>query len=217
MRIWILAAALVAPTVFAAPSSMVGQSSEETRHQLQQRLSAVDTLQSSFIQRVYDENEQLQEELEGTLVLQRPHFLRWETHFPDDSVMVADGEAVWYYNAFVEQLSIFDQAQDLEQNPMLVLLSNDQASWNTFAVHRDSDYWVVQEQDNEYAQVSLSIAFGDNSRGETVIERLRLDDGQGQVSVFELSEVIVNQPLDPQLFTFQPPQGVELDDQRSGR
>lgn len=208
MKAWILVAAL-------AP--IVVQASDETRYELQQRLAAIDTLQSEFTQRVYDEHNQVQEELQGELILQRPHFLRWETHFPDDSVMVADGDAVWYYNAFVEQLSIFDQAQDLEQNPMLVLLSDDQQVWQNFAVYRDNEFWVIEEQDNEYAQVSLSIAFNNADGQESVIERLRLDDGQGQVSVFYLSDVVLNQPLDPEQFILHTPDGVEIDDQRSGR
>lgn len=183
----------------------------DTDHaQLRDKLRNIDTLQAEFVQQVFDERGDLQEELEGQLTLKRPHFLRWETESPDHSVMVADGEAVWYYNAFVEQLSIFDQAQDLEQNPMLVLLSNDDVAWSGFAVSREDNLWVIAEENPSYAQVSLAIAFDDNDK----IETLRIDDGQGQVSVFKLDAVVLNDRVSDQSFKIEVDNQVDIDDQR---
>ncbi|MCC5879086.1 MAG: outer membrane lipoprotein chaperone LolA [Idiomarina sp.] len=178
--------------------------------QLRDKLRSIDTLQAAFAQQVFDERGELQEELEGQLTLKRPHFLRWETEFPDESVMVADGDSVWYYNAFVEQLSIFDQAQDLEQNPMLVLLSDNDDAWASFSVSRDDDLWVIEESNPGYAQVSLAIGFGDNDQ----LQSLRVDDGQGQVSVFTLSDVVLNQPVNDVSFSIDVDDHVEIDDQR---
>lgn len=178
--------------------------------QLRDKLRTIDTLQAAFAQQVFDERGELQEELEGQLTLKRPHFLRWETEFPDHSVMVADGQAVWYYNAFIEQLSIFDQAQDLEQNPMLVLLSDDERSWSRFEVSREDDLWVIEEGNPTYAQVSLAVGFDGNDQ----LQSLRIDDGQGQVSVFTLSDVVLNEPVDNVSFSIDVDDHVEIDDQR---
>lgn len=188
-----------------------GQSEYGGLEQLRDKLSAIDTLQADFAQQVFDERGELQEELEGQLTLKRPHFLRWETTFPDHSVMVADGESVWYYNAFVEQLSIFDQAQDLEQNPMLVLLSDDESAWQSFDVSYSEHFWHVRERSADYAQVSLSVAFDEQNR----IETLRIDDGQGQVSVFALHNVELNQSVADTRFSVEVEEHVEIDDQRS--
>lgn len=173
-------------------------------------LQQVETLHADFEQKVFDERGELQETLEGTLVLKRPHFLRWETSYPDHSVMVADGQSVWYLNSFVEQLSIFDQAQDLEQNPMLVILSSDDYAWSQFEVTQDDGFWVIREPDSGYAQVSLALAFDDNQHLKT----LRVDDGQGQVSVFELRDVQLNLGAPRSTFSIDVPEGVEVDDQR---
>lgn len=184
--------------------------SSTDHQQLRDKLRNIDTLQAEFVQQVFDERGDLQEELEGQLTLKRPHFLRWETEFPDHSIMVADGQAVWYYNAFVEQLSIFDQAQDLEQNPMLVLLSDDDLAWSGFAVSREDDLWVIAEENPSYAQVSLAIAFDGNDQ----IQTLRIDDGQGQVSVFKLDDVVLNDVVHDQSFRIEVDDQVEIDDQR---
>jgi len=180
-------------------------------HELRNKLATIDTLTADFEQQVFDERGELQETLNGELTLKRPHFLRWETSYPDHSIMVADGEAVWYYNAFVEQLSIFDQAQNLEQNPMLVLLSDDEEAWQRFNVSYEDSFWHVRERDATYAQVSLAVAFD----GEDTLKTLRIDDGQGQVSVFDLSAVTLNTAIDDTLFSVEVEEHIEIDDQRA--
>ncbi|MGX5913883.1 outer membrane lipoprotein chaperone LolA [Aliidiomarina sp. Khilg15.8] len=180
---------------------------------LRARLSQIDTLQAEFTQQVFDERDQLQEELQGDLFLKRPHYLRWETEQPDHSIMVADGDSVWYYNAFIEQMSIFDQAQNLEQNPMLVLLSDDDDAWADFNVHQQDGLWVIEEAGSEISGVSLAVAFDEHD----AIQTLRVNDGQGQVSVFELSSVVLNETLDEAQFTLDAPEGTEIDDQRASR
>ena len=180
-------------------------------HELRNKLATIDTLTADFEQQVFDERGELQETLNGELTLKRPHFLRWETSYPDHSIMVADGEAVWYYNAFVEQLSIFDQAQNLEQNPMLVLLSDDDEAWQRFNVNYEDNFWHVRERDATYVQVSLAVAFD----GEDTLKTLRIDDGQGQVSVFDLSAVRLNDAIDATLFSVEVEEHIEIDDQRA--
>lgn len=180
---------------------------------LRGKLSQIDTLQAEFTQQVFDERDQLQEELSGDLFLKRPHYLRWETQQPDHSIMVADGDSVWYYNAFIEQMSIFDQAQNLEQNPMLVLLSDDDDAWADYRVYQEDDMWVIEEAGSDVSGVSLAVAF---DQDET-LERLRVNDGQGQVSVFELSNVVLNETMDDAQFTLDVPDGTEIDDQRAPR
>ena len=180
-------------------------------HELRSKLATINNLTADFEQQVFDERGELQETLSGELTLQRPHFLRWETSYPDHSIMVADGEAVWYYNAFVEQLSIFDQAQNLEQNPMLVLLSDDEDAWQQFDVSYDDNFWHVRERDATYAQVSLAVAFDEDD----TLQTLHIDDGQGQVSVFELSSVTLNTLIDDTVFSVEVDDHIEIDDQRT--
>lgn len=202
---------LVVSIMTALSLLTVGVASADEAHELRERLQQIETLQAQFEQRVYDERDMLQEELQGELILKRPHYLHWETQLPDHSVMVADGESVWYYNSFIEQLSIFDQAQSLEQNPMLVLLSDSDEAWQDFSVNRDGQYWTIRDRSQGQARVALSVAF--NSEG--VLNQLRLDDGQGQISVFELSDVRLNQSVADDIFSFTAPEGAEVDDQRA--
>lgn len=202
---------LVVSLMTALSLMAISVASADEASELRDRLQQIETLQAQFEQRVYDERDRLQEELQGELKLKRPHYLHWETQQPDHSVMVADGESVWYYNSFIEQLSIFDQAQDLEQNPMLVLLSDSDEAWQDFAVTRDEEYWTIRDRTQGQAKVALSVAFD----AQGVLNQLRIDDGQGQISVFDLSDVRLNQPVDDDMFSFSPPEGAEVDDQRA--
>ncbi|PTB88796.1 outer membrane lipoprotein carrier protein LolA [Pseudidiomarina aestuarii] len=86
-----------------AYSSMVAA---DERAALQERLQQISSMDATFSQQVTDGNGELVQQLHGRLALARPHFLYWQTDAPDETVMVADGDSLWYYNGNATATSV---------------------------------------------------------------------------------------------------------------
>ena len=186
----------------------------EGHEQLSAKLENMQSLQGSFRQEIYDNNELLQEAT-GRFYLERPARLRWITDEPDDSVLVADGETIYYYNPFIEQVTLYTQAEAMQANPLLLLLDSS-ANWDAFTVTQiaevpaDNSYlnfWQIE--DRQTYGSSLTLGFEDNQ-----LQQLIVDDGQGQKSVFYLQNTTDNIAIDESMFTFTIEPGVDVDDQR---
>lgn len=169
-------------------------------------LSNIRTLAGRFEQHIYENGEKV-EVMQGSFALQRPSQLYWETESPDESVLVADGETVWYYNPFIEQVSLFSQSQTMASNPLLVLLESD--AWDGFQIEFNQGRWTIDGQDEAQGQ-QLVLRFNDNQQ----LVEMELSDAYGQRSVFMLSDMQENQPIVPSRFEFTVPTGVDIDDQR---
>lgn len=192
-----------------AYSSMVAA---DERAALQERLQQISSMDATFSQQVTDGNGELVQQLHGRLALARPHFLYWQTDAPDETVMVADGDSLWYYNPFVEQVTVTDQTDTMEQSPLLLLLDDSAAAWDDYEVKQEGDSFALQPLATANSLQSLQLVFEAQS---PVMRTIILDDGQGQISTIELAEVTVNGDLAPTLFEFTIPQGVDVDDQRN--
>ncbi|MEC7285843.1 MAG: outer membrane lipoprotein chaperone LolA, partial [Pseudomonadota bacterium] len=87
-------------------SSLINDSASTS---LQALLSNMKQFRASFAQTVVDAQQNVVHEAQGTLTMTRPNKLRWETTFPDETLLVADGEAVWNVDTFVEQVTVLSQ------------------------------------------------------------------------------------------------------------
>ncbi|PTB85617.1 outer membrane lipoprotein carrier protein LolA [Pseudidiomarina aestuarii] len=195
--------------VMTAYSSMVAA---DERAALQERLQQISSMDATFSQQVTDGNGELVQQLHGRLALARPHFLYWQTDAPDETVMVADGDSLWYYNPFVEQVTVTDQTDTMEQSPLLLLLDDSAAAWDDYEVKQEGDSFALQPLATANSLQSLQLVFEAQS---PVMRTIILDDGQGQISTIDLADVTVNADLAPTLFEFTIPEGVDVDDQRN--
>lgn len=195
--------------VMTAYSSMVAA---DERAALQERLQQISSMDATFSQQVTDGNGELVQQLHGRLALARPHFLYWQTDAPDETVMVADGDSLWYYNPFVEQVTVTDQTDTMEQSPLLLLLDDSAAAWDDYEVKQEGDSFALQPLATANSLQSLQLVFEAQS---PVMRTIILDDGQGQISTIDLADVTVNGDLAPTLFEFTIPEGVDVDDQRN--
>lgn len=213
------AANLAAQAVPVAHTSTTVSNSADARASLQAALADIENLAGTFVQTLYDHGELLQES-HGAFILQRPAQLRWETDEPEPSTLVADGETLWYYNPFIEQVTLYRQSDAMQANPILLLLDSS-ANWQQFAVEQvppaayadaqgnvpDLDFWRIQENQADAPELVVGIRHGE-------IRELRLADQYGQLNVFALTINSANQSLNPAHFSFAIPAGTDIDDQR---
>jgi len=191
---------------------------ETSAQTLQRRLSDLKSLQGHFMQEIFEDGHLIQE-LQGHFVLERPARLRWVTEAPEASVMVADGDTLWYYNPFIEQVTLFNQTDAMQSNPLLLLLENEQQDWQNFIVeqheHDQLQVWSIADKPGTSGSGSvLELAFRKDSNAEFALETLRLRDLHGQESVFYLANLTYNEAVDGHPFQFDIPAGTDIDDQR---
>jgi outer membrane lipoprotein carrier protein len=201
-------------TLVSSFQAAANSASDDGRASLKDRLATMQSIQADFFQTVTDQRGDLVQQLQGRMALARPNLLYWQTDAPDETVMIADGKALWYYNPFVEQVSVYDQTDSMAQSPLLLLVDTDASAWNDYQVSYENHSYALQPLPTSDARQSLQLLFGgaDNKQ----LTRIILDDGQGQLSTIELDHVTLNNRLPADLFRFELPAGVELDDQRGG-
>lgn len=172
---------------------------------LQQLLEQTKSLSAKFEQKVKDEQDNVLQTLGGKMKLKRPANLYWHTLSPDETVMVANGEKVWYYNPFVDQVTVYAQQDMVDNSPLLLVLDSNTNQWQNYSVGRvDDRYLVRHNSDNS----QLELVFDGNS-----LKEITLVQAHGERTEIMLEDVVLNAQIDDQQFTFKVPAGVDVDDQ----
>lgn len=194
-------------------------------------LSDMRQFRASFAQTVVDAQQNVVHEAQGVLTMTRPDKLRWETTFPDETLLIADGEAVWNVDTFVEQVTVLSQANAIKDNPVMLLTSNDDSTWSMFSISQlDNAISKLLEQENRSGQentsglrsfqitpkqqggqiLTLTLTF--NSDNE--LAALTMLDAQQQISTLTFSDIETTFPLAADTFEVEVPDSFIIDDQR---
>ncbi|RUO61155.1 outer membrane lipoprotein chaperone LolA [Pseudidiomarina marina] len=203
----------IVSTMMSATLVLPAMASDADRQALLTRLDGLTTLEADFSQEVTDMNGELVQQLYGHMALARPNLLHWQTDAPDETLMVADGQNLWYYNPFVEQVTVYAQAEAVAQSPLLLLLDGDSQAWADYEVKAEANSFALQPLPSADSTQSLQLVFSEKGE-QAKLQRIILDDGQGQISTIELENVQLNRALNRDLFKFEVPEGIDVDDQR---
>jgi outer membrane lipoprotein carrier protein len=196
-----------------ANSSAVAQ--EETQHiaakaELKVKLNKLVSYSANFSQSISDINGKELQRTSGTLTLKTPNMLRWETQLPDETLLIANGTTVWNVDPFVEQVTVMQQESITQNNPLMLLVSDDEKQWNAVIVEKKESRFMVVSQDENANIISLNIEFNGDQ-----LTRLQSTDRQQQKSLLIFSNIEQNQPVAQLLFSYQIPENYIIDDQRS--
>lgn len=176
---------------------------------LEQRLNKVNSFSANFLQKVVDpENENLMR-ASGTILVKRPNLFKWETLEPEENLVISNGEVVWFYNPFVEQVTITWLSQVINGTPLALITKNKTKLWEKYNISRDGDQFSLIAKDKQIGQ-KLIIRVDKQGR----IENFAIVEQDGQKSNFELQDFNSKVNTLENDFEFNIPDGVELDDQR---
>ena len=177
--------------------------------ELQNRLNKVDVLSADFAQTVMSANGKNVQQGNGKLQIKRPNLFRMDTKSPQETQIIADGQTLWFYDPFVEQVTANWVKDAVNNTPFVLLTSNDKSHWAQYSVEQKSDTFVLKPKakNSNIKQFDIRIDESGVLKGFSTIEK----DGQSNQYVLRN---ISNQNLDSALFKFSVPKGVELDDQR---
>jgi outer membrane lipoprotein carrier protein len=215
---------------------------EESKKLLRAKLANLHFFSANFIQEVVSEAGEVLEQSSGNLAISKPNLANWHTLEPDELAIVSDGSDVWFYNPWIEQVSVYSLSAAIAKTPILLLTSKDEALWQQYFVTQEK---VTQEKLAQNTSATDSVSQGsDNQQGERFVisakdpnsqiksltlefsvneERINASelsqfsflDATGQVSHIKLSNFDAEKVPESNLFNFTVPEDVQIDDQRA--
>ncbi|MCG6969677.1 MAG: outer membrane lipoprotein chaperone LolA [Gammaproteobacteria bacterium] len=171
----------------------------------------VQSMQAEFTQTVSAQGFADKETSYGVFQLLRPGKFRWDYERPYQQHIIADGNQLWVYDVDMDQVIVKPLNLVLGQTPA-VLLSGNASLTDRFDIQdvpgRDEQglAWVqLRPKDNESSYEKLLLGFSQQN-----IRAMELVDNFGQVTLLEFSHLQRNPNIDPSIFQFQPPPGVDV-------
>lgn len=197
---------LLAVMLVVGSGSVLAQSAE---HTLQRKLASIKTFAASFEQQVFDANQQLLQQGKGELTIKQPAMFRFETTEPEPNVFIGDGDSLWFYNETLEQLTIYDAANEVNRTPFVLLTSTRPELWAQYDVTQQGEQFVIRSKDADSPVTQLSLSFSG-----AALSTMQVLDINQQRSEFNFTLMQLNIQLEDSLFRFTPPEHTDIDDQR---
>ena len=185
---------------------------ETAANELAQTLSQLKSMQANFSQVVRTEEGREIQKSSGSMALSRPGKFRWDTTKPMRQLIVADGKKLWVYDPDLEQVTVSSLASEIGQSPALFLSGYDENALKSYGIKANKNrrqiiYTLTPKSDNaDFRYVQLTFQ-------GLKLTQMRLVDSLGQVTNLEFSRLRTNVDLDPGLFRFEPPAGVDVIEQ----
>lgn len=180
------------------------------------KLSHLQNMQADFTQVMRDGQQRELQRLSGKVIIEKPGKLYWETNPPYEQLVVSDGKYVWIYDMDLEQVTIRDMEQRVQETPALLLSGDTNEISKNFTVSlTESDaitrYSLIPKDSSQLFE-KLDFQYFDDQ-----LESMSIYDAAGQVTVILFEQAKVNQKIDPNTFNFVVPEGVDVIDGRHER
>lgn len=172
-------------------------------------LNAYQTYQANFTQETYMEGGGPAQKSSGRVMMMRPGKFRWETNQPTQQIVIANGDTLWIYDVDLQQATRQTIATQGGVNPAALLTGDVPTLIKQFAItkiKRQGAVWfqlTPKSTDNSFTLVQMQFR-----QGELV--NIRVKNNLGQTSRFHFTGVRLNAHLNPKLFIFTPPKGVDV-------
>lgn len=179
------------------------------QQELSERLASTQGFSAHFDQRVVSPEGDVIMQGEGEVDVARPSLFRWHTQSPDETLLVSNGDTLWYYSPFVEQVTLYNPEQATAQTPFILLTRNQDSDWQHYQVSQKQDTFTLTSTDKAQSgsQYQITITAGGQ------VDQFKVIEQDGQTSTFDFSKFSQGF-TDKSLYTFEVPKGVDIDDQR---
>ena len=192
------------------------RSQQDSIAELDALLGGISTLSADVNQLIIETGGGLLEESAILMRLKKPDGFYWETLEPFPELIVTNGETLWNYQPDLEQVVI--ESWDSSRAELAAQLLNG----NTGGLA--DEYRVTLVAAAELHRFELLPLAADSPYALIAIEfvgeqlaAIRLDNRNGQQTVWQFSNLQRNVPLEDSLFVFLPPPGLEIVENNGGR
>ena len=177
---------------------------------LQKKLAKFTNIQADFAQQVIDIEGQVIQQSWGQLTISRPGNFHWQVTKPEPELIVSNGQNMWLFSPFIEQVTIMNFSDAIAGTPFALLSGADASQWLNFNVKKVENSFVVSNKDQQVNTNKFTFVFDNDDN----ISEFLVVEQQGQKSRFKLSNNKFDVKLAPDFFEFKVPEGIEIDDQR---
>ena len=145
----------------------------------------------------------------------RPGKMRWEYETPEEQLLVTDGETVWLYDPLLENVTVQQLSRITEVTALDFLLgvgdlTRDFLPRNLSSELLKTSGGLVVELEPKEKLANLEFIQLEVDPENHHLKTLLLMDRQGNYRTILLKEIKYNLDLDPQLFHFEIPDGMEV-------
>lgn len=195
--------------ITAALAGHAGAVRAAALERLERFMSETQSARGEFEQRIYDRSRRLIQESSGTLAFLRPGKFRWSYAKPYPQLIVSDGERVWIYDEDLQQVTVRKLDAALGATPA-ALLAGDNNAMQAFVLKEegsdgDLEWLSATPRSKESNFERIRIGFS-----ATGLARMELTDAFGQTTHLRFIGLDRAPGLDPALFRFDPPPGVDV-------
>ena len=178
-------------------SFVVSQVWADAASDLKSRLDKVSSFHSSFTQKVTDGSGNAVQDGQGDLWVKRPNLFNWHM------------TQLWFYNPFVEQATATWLKDATSNTPFMLIARNQASDWQNYNIKQNGDDFVLTPKNGSGNLKQFTINVGRDG----TIHQFSAVEQDDQRSSYQLKSQ-QNGAVDASKFTFTPPQGVTVDDQR---
>ena len=178
---------------------------------LQARYETTRTLAADFRQTIESPTLATPLESKGTVAFEKPNRMRWEYEAPDRQLIIGDGTILWIYQPEDKQAIKAPLGEMFQATTPVSFLAG--------LGHLDRDFNATLERDEKERWVLRLVPKTEKSLGTLLlvvrksdagVDEARVTDSLGTTTKLVLSGEKRNVDLDPKLFRFTPPPGVDV-------
>lgn len=177
---------------------------------LKEKLAKFSILNAEFSQRVSTPEGKILNDSLGTLAISRPGKFRWEVTSPEEELIVSDGQTMWMYSPFIEQVTLLNLSDAIQGTPFILLSGANESQWANYEVTKMKNQFKVTDISGSVQDRTFIFEF--NNSGN--VSKFVVLEEQGQRSEFTLHHKKLAKAWNESFFEFSIPDGVEIDDQR---
>jgi outer membrane lipoprotein carrier protein len=182
---------------------------DDSAKRLLEILTPVQNMQAQFEQSIVDKKGHVLEKSAGKMSLLRPGKFRWDTEKPAHQLLIADGNKIWLFDESLKQVTVQSQAK---KTASPVMLLSDPTTKLTEQFHicclkktgKQETFTLSPKNKAEMFQ-KIQLIFE-----EKQLAQMQLFDSLGQKTIIKFSHVHVNETVNPALFQFVIPSGVDV-------
>jgi outer membrane lipoprotein carrier protein len=178
---------------------------------LERFLTTTRSFQAEFSQSTRGPSSQTPQYSKGKVALVKPDKFRWEVSEPYAQLAVGDGKQVWLFDPELEQVTRKKMDAALSASPAALLVGkHDILRQFDLAEEGKADAegiaWVTARPKNRENFENIRVGFHANGQ----LAGMEFLDAFGQSTTFRFHNPQQNPRLPARLFTFTPPEGVEV-------
>jgi len=147
----------------------------------------------------------------GTLLLAKPGKLRWSYEEPEPSLVVSDGETLWIYDPAAREVQRMSVGGDYLSGAAIQFLLGEGDIFREFEVEAiacdaaAAELELRPRKPASYERIGVVV---DRATGALI--RSRMVDLLGTIVEVDLFDLTVNQDPAPEMFRFEPPDGIRM-------